>query len=340
LIKGVHFLEDTRRLLLLRWLTAQCSDESIDLIAMSGDAGFRRYFRFTTNNQSFIAVDSPPDKCNNEAFEFIQQRFLAAELCVPEIHAYEQQQGFFWLADLGDDLLADQLNESNMQLCYQQAISLLPRISQLPTQGLPVYDQAFVQLELSIFTEWLLEYHLDIHISVTDIQQLQACFDLLIANALEQPQVVMHRDFHSRNLMCVDDQLAVIDFQDAVVGPITYDIVSLLRDCYIKWPNEKVMLLLQEYIAVMNQQLSLKAYSQEQWQRWFDLMGLQRHIKASGIFARLHHRDGKSGYLADIPLTLSYIVDISANYSELSFLHDLVKIKVMPKMMAKKEHSN
>jgi len=298
---------------------------------MSGDAGFRRYFRFTNGSEKFIAVDSPIDKCNNTAFINVQKKLLANGIQVPKIFAVDEIAGFFCLSDLGDKLLGDELTASNMAARYKQAITLLPKIATTDQVGLPCFDHAFVETELTIFIEWLLNEHLNISLTDQDQSSLTDNFNVLIQSALDQPQVSMHRDFHSRNLMCLtDDELGVIDFQDAVVGPITYDIVSLLRDCYIKWPDKNVEELFSYYCTLITKELSLPNYSQTQWQRWFDLMGLQRHIKASGIFSRLFHRDNKNGYLKDIPLTLSYIVDVSKKYSELKFLHDLVKDIVLP----------
>ena len=304
------------------------------LIAMSGDAGFRRYFRFTKDKENLIAVDSPTDKCNNDAFIKVQKKLLAKGIQVPKILAVDEVAGFFCLSDLGDNLLGDELTLTNMAARYQQAITLLPKIAMVDQVGLPCYDRAFVEVELSIFIEWLLNEHLSISLTSQEKSSLAENFDVLIQSALEQPQVSMHRDFHSRNLMCLaNGELGVIDFQDAVVGPITYDIVSLLRDCYVKWPYEQVNELFLSFCTLITEQLSLPNYSPDQWQRWFDLMGLQRHIKASGIFARLFHRDHKQGYLNDIPLTLSYIIDISEKYSELHFLHQLVKESVLPALM-------
>ena len=328
-------MEDLRQSQLTQWLINFFALKECELSSMNGDAGFRRYFRFNKDNQSVIAVDSPADKCNNASFIYMQQQLELAGIKVPEILAYDEQQGFMCLSDLGNIELSQVLTAKNMTAHYQQAMLLLPQISSISQQHLPDYDEPFIQRELEIFPEWLLQEHLEITISNEDSKQLQTCFDFLITNALEQPKVVMHRDFHSRNIMLVDNELAVIDFQDAVIGPITYDVVSLLRDCYVKWPAEQVTGLLQNFIGLMTEKFSLQDISYQQWQKWFDLMGLQRHIKACGIFARLYHRDGKPSYLNDIPLTLSYIVDISAQYPECHFLHQLVKEKVIPTLSKK-----
>ncbi|WP_426359808.1 aminoglycoside phosphotransferase family protein [Pseudocolwellia sp. HL-MZ19] len=341
-------MNQSRLSLLEEWLCNYFKLDSITLKALTGDAGFRKYYRFSISGQPYIAVDAIPDKSNNLAFVEIQQVLHQQNINVPNIITYDLAQGFLCLSDFGNALFSDLLTLDNMEASYKEAIKLLPLIagSAIPTNyKLPRYDADFVHLECNIFSEWLLGTHLNINLSEQERSQLHTCFTVLVGNALEQPQVVMHRDFHSRNLMILNSsevtqdlgaiQLGVIDFQDAVIGPITYDIVSLLRDCYVKWPNDKVTGLFQYFCQLMDIENKYPNISQAQWQRWFDLMGMQRHVKASGIFARLYHRDDKTGYLQDIPLTLSYIVDISAKYSELSFLHDLVLHKVIPALAEK-----
>ena len=324
-------IKDVRQSQLITWLSEVFSTDKIVLLAMNGDAGFRRYFRFKYENQIYIAVDSPSKWCNNLAFNRIQHLLHEAHIQVPKIIAENKTEGFFCLSDLGDTLLSDIVSPETMAVYYQQAIAILPKISKLPCESFPVFDESFIQTELNIFVEWLLHEHLAIALTTQEQHQLEQCFSVLIANALSQPQVTMHRDYHSRNIMqTADKQLAIIDFQDAVCGPITYDIVSLLRDCYLKWPNENVSELLDYFIALQTAEHNLTGISKAQWQIWFDLMGLQRHIKASGIFARLYHRDNKTSYLKDIPLTLSYIVDISKRYDSLTFLAKLVSEKVLP----------
>lgn len=341
---GEHLQKDLRFNALTLWLEANFSAENLQLTPLLGDAGFRRYYRFNIDNQSYIAVDSPSDKCNNTAFIAIHQALLSSGVNVPEIIAVAQEDGFFCLQDLGQTLLADKLSPESMQDYYRQAIELLPSIakSQLTSDGyqLPSYDAEFIAMELGIFTEWLLEKYLKISLSDAQQSQLKVEFDCLINSALEQPQVTMHRDYHCRNLMLVDQQIVVIDFQDAVKGPITYDIVSLLRDCYVRWPQAQVTQLSDFYRNLVTQHWPDLEVSVDKWQRWFDLMGLQRHIKASGIFARLHLRDGKSGYLKDIPLTLGYIADIAAQYPEFNCLEQLIKTQVIPALTEKQNQDS
>lgn len=314
-------MRDQRKLQLYQWLSDIFQTEDFSLSSLDGDAGFRRYFRASIFERSYILVDSPVEKCNNQAFVDVQRRLIKQSIKVPEIIHYHPEQGFFCLSDLGTTCLGNLLAESNAGTWYRQAMAIIPEMAACEQDGLPLYDADFVQLELDIFEEWLLNAHLGLSLSAEDKNKLQSCFDVLIKSALEQPYCFMHRDFHCRNLMVEDGQIAVIDFQDAVKGPISYDLVSLLRDCYQKWPEALVSELLAEFVEKYSPKVPDYDHPLETWQRWFDLMGLQRHIKACGIFARLHHRDGKSGYLKDIPLTLSYIVDISSRYPELSYLH-------------------
>ena len=330
--------------LLKRWLCEQFAVDSIELTPITGDAGFRSYSRFIIENKTFIAVDAPGDKSNNQGFLAIQAAFLKKGLLVPEILAKDLRQGFFCLSDFGEQLFADTLTFTTMNNQYRKAIDLLPLISTIQVDSsydLPLYDRQFILTELEIFVDWLLAEHLAIYLNLQDKQSLAQCFNVLVESALGQPQVFMHRDFHSRNIMMLaDSNLGIIDFQDAVLGPITYDIVSLLRDCYIRWPDAEIKSLFTYFCQIMTQchhwegkafnVLDLKDISELKWQQWFDLMGLQRHIKAAGIFARLNYRDNKNGYLKDIPLTLAYIRDISALYPELSYMHELVKNKVIP----------
>jgi len=350
-IKGLSLLKENRMLELNNWLNQHFSTGSIKLNSLTGDAGFRVYYRFHFNGKSFIAVDAPPDKSNNDAFIKIQQALDKQGINVPEIIATDSKTGFFCLSDLGDVLFSEIVNSENMIEQYRKTINLLPAISNISfedKESLPIYDRAFIELELAIFQEWLLVEHLGIKLNSVELQQLSECFECLIDSALSQPQVVMHRDYHSRNIMMLaDNKLGIIDFQDAVQGPITYDVVSLLRDCYLRWPQHNVDVLFEYFCQIITKHYSLTSTStstststltlssidKSQWQRWFDLMGLQRHIKVAGIFSRLFHRDGKSNYLKDIPLTLEYIVDVSQLYPELLFLHKLVKERVLPAVL-------
>jgi N-acetylmuramate 1-kinase len=340
-------LPDPRFLSLSRWLQQYFENQAaphsiapVTLELISGDASFRRYFRLTRGDSSYIAVDSPPQLVPIAPFVALAKAYQSKGIKVPEVMLADEQAGFMLLSDLGDVQLLSLLNSGTVEGYYRQALALLPAITGVRASidaALPVYDAAFVQRELGIFSEWLIGVHLSLTLEDATSDMLSAAFALLTENALDQPQVGMHRDFHSRNLMVKDDSLWVIDFQDAVIGPVTYDAVSLLRDCYVRWSDATVQALAQHhYHLCLDAGLIPADVPFTQYQTWFDLMGLQRHIKAAGIFARLHHRDGKSGYLADIPLTLSYIVDIAARYPGLQPLSAWVAAAVLPALEAKR----
>ncbi|MCL1067157.1 phosphotransferase [Shewanella olleyana] len=331
-------LSDTRFILLTNWLSQYFKTEvSVELIC--GDASFRRYFRVQHLANSYIVSDSPIELVPILPFIQMADAYKKAGLLVPEIIAQDDKNGFVLQSDLGDEQLLNQLNEETATQLYQKALALLPQVAavtETENGPLPTYDQAFVKRELDIFVEWLLIKHLGITLSEQDKSIIENAFAELTVSALEQPAFGMHRDFHSRNILVVDKALALIDFQDAVIGPVTYDAVSLLRDCYIKWPVEVIDTLKHEHFTLcQNNQLISESVTFEQYQSWFDLMGLQRHIKAAGIFARLNHRDAKSGYLKDIPLTLSYIVEIAALYPKLMPFSQWVEQHVLTRMSDK-----
>jgi len=199
---------------------------------------------------------------------------------------------------------------------------------------LPPYDEKLLRFELSLFHDWLCGTHLGIELQEDEEAAWQSCCDLLVANALDQPQVFVHRDYHSRNLMVTEaDNPGILDFQDAVEGPLTYDLASLLKDCYVKWPADQVWQWALDFYTCSDSSIRERV-GEEQFRRFFELMGVQRHLKAAGIFARLNHRDGKDGYLADVPRTLSYIVELGSRYAELDFLVGLIEDRVLPGMGA------
>jgi N-acetylmuramate 1-kinase len=234
----------------------------------------------------------------------------------------DMQQGFLLLDDLGNKSYLDHLNDSSADNLYIDAIDALIKMQSIDAI-LPSYDEQKLQSEMDLFEEWYLNSHLKIKLTAKQKAILNGIFDLLIQNATEQPQVFVHRDYHSRNLMLTDkNNPGVIDYQDAIIGPITYDLVSLFKDCYIEWPREKVELWLDLYLARIT---PARLIDKETLLRWFDLMGVQRHLKVLGIFARLNYRDGKSQYLDDLPLTLKYIVDTCELYDDLQPLKHLLK---------------
>ena len=319
-------MSDARQGQLREWLETLELKPRGDLQVVSGDASFRRYFRYPHAERWLIAVDAPPPHESLQPFMAVAQRYLDEGLKVPRVHAFDEAQGFMVLDDFGDQLLFAQLGEVDQAAeLYQRALGLLPRVMRATSTALgalPEYNAEMLQRELDLFKDWLVERHLDTPLSEKQASTWHEVCELLLDNALSQPQVGVHRDYHSRNIMYTGEQghpdLALIDFQDAVRGPITYDAVSLLRDCYVKWPTAMVT----HSRAALKQRLHSERLldaqvSEEAFKRWFDLMGIQRHLKAAGIFARLLHRDEKPGYMADVPRTLEYIVEVSAEYAEL-----------------------
>ena len=328
-------MEDKREVALQAWCEAQTGVSQPTLEVVSGDASFRRYFRATNGQESLIAVDCPPEKEPMKPFLAVAQAYSEAGVTVPEVIAADLDQGFMLQSDFGQILLLSKLHPRNARQYYQQALAALPNIMSVrrTEQGeLPAFDTALLERELALFKDWLLKQHLKLDWRAEDDEIWNQFSQQMIDNALEQPQVGVHRDFHSRNLMLLDDdRIGIIDFQDAVLGPVTYDAVSLLRDCYIEWPDEVVNELsegLRQQLVESNH-LATQVESQ-QWQHWFDWMGLQRHTKAAGIFARLALRDHKPGYLQDVPRTLGYLQRVSANYSELSDYNRWLRERIIP----------
>jgi aminoglycoside/choline kinase family phosphotransferase len=281
-------------------------------------------------------MDAPPGLEDTERFVTIAGRLRDLGLNVPRVHAADPEQGFLLLDDLGDRHYLDALTAGTADRLYGDALGALAVIQACaPTDGLPEYDGPFLRRELAIFTEWLLGHYLEFALSPAERAGLDEAFELLVASALEQPRVCVHRDFHSRNLMVTDPPSpGILDFQDAVAGPVTYDPVSLLRDCYIAWPPEQVEAWAYGYFGLAVQSGILRPEHEGPFRRWFDLMGAQRHLKAAGIFARLAVRDGKPGYLGDIPRTLGYVTAIAPGYPELEPLAGLIRDRVLPGLLA------
>jgi len=328
---------DVRQQLLQTWVQQALTDLNLptaqgSLTTVSGDASFRRYFRQAVTDGSFIAVDAPPDKENNPIFVEIAQAWHEQGIAVPKVVKVDFEQGFMLLADMGDQLLLPLLNDDSADDLYDQAMDSLIHIAN-SQHVLPSYDQELLDREMALFRDWFLLEHLNFELTNNDERILRDTFELLRESALGQIQVPVHRDYHSRNIMVLkDNSLGIIDFQDAVQGAITYDLVSLLRDCYISWPQEKVHNWVRSYFAKAKKAQIIGAISEQQFILWFDWMGLQRHIKVAGIFARLAIRDGKQDYLNDIPLTLSYIVEVSSQYDALSEFHMWLQTRLLPKI--------
>ena len=316
---------DQRRDHLAHWAVNQIQqltgeDLTAELSVVSVDASFRRYFRLTGADSSWICVDAPPEKEDNPKFIAIARSWSEQGVHVPAVLSEDIDQGFMLLEDFGDQLLWPALHDGadheRVLSLYKQSIDELIRIQKLNADELPEYDGALLRQEVSLFSDWLCERQVSLSLSADEHRLIADVTDILVDSALAQPQVVVHRDYHSRNLMlCSDGALGVIDFQDAVRGAVTYDLVSLLRDCYVRWPHE----IVDELTAYYHEKASLAGVLDmpfDAFSRAFDLMGMQRHLKAAGIFARLNIRDGKAGYLADIPNTCVYLREVAGRYYE------------------------
>ena len=309
---------------LQQWLDSLSENNYKNLEPASADASFRQYFRVTDdkNNRTCIVMDAPPEKENCRPFLQVTELIRNVGVNAPAIISMDMKQGFILLDDLGTKPYLDHLDKSSADNLYIDAIEALINMQKIDAI-LPSYDEQLLQSEMDLFETWYLNRHLDIELNEAQKSILGNTFDLLIQNAIEQPQVFVHRDYHSRNLMITDENNpGVIDYQDAVIGPITYDLVSLFKDCYIEWPREKVELWLDLYLARIT---PARLIDKETLLRWFDLMGVQRHLKVLGIFARLNYRDGKPQYLDDLPLTLKYVVDTCDSYDELRPLKQLLE---------------
>jgi len=324
------------------WVEQTFSELNIDLAAdwqcvpVSGDASFRRYFRLLSHGMSWILMDAPPEKEDSHPFVQIARAWEPLDIHAPVVHAVDLEQGYMLLSDLGDDLYLDSLNDGNADQLYGNAFSALTRLQQCQAvEGypLPQYDNALLQREMDLFRDWFVRDLLGIELGAGVKHLLKEVSVFLVDSALDQPQVCVHRDYHSRNLLINgDDTPGVIDFQDAVIGPITYDLVSLLRDCYINWPDLRVYGWVDQFGEMLVTDQLLDTYDRDQFYRWFDLMGAQRHLKAVGIFARLNLRDGKPGYLGDIPRTLNYIIRVAGRYDTLATFSVWLQDVVVPAM--------
>lgn len=316
---------DDRIRLIRAWLDEQLEGRPYTLTPASADASFRRYFRATWSDGRAIVMDAPPDREDSRPFFTIAKAMRAAGLNVPEILAGDIGRGLALLSDFGSLHYLQALNDETAERLYGDAMTALLTL-QTGTLGiaLPDYDEALLQREMALFPDWLLERQMGFSLDDADRAALDDARQRLADSALEQPKVAVHRDYHSRNLMVVEENgPGIIDFQDAVTGPVTYDLVSLLRDCYITWPDDRIEEWVGTYFARANRAGLLAGTDVTTFTRWFDWMGMQRHLKASGIFARLNLRDGKPGYLGDIPRTLGYLSRVSARYPELANFHDL-----------------
>ena len=308
------------------------SDAAITLEPASEDASLRSYWRTRGAHDSAILMDAPPPE--NEklgAWLDIDARLRSAGLHAPEVLAEDRVAGFVLMEDLGTRLFLPELNESSVDALYARALDALVMMqTRVDARDLPPYDEQRLMTELEIMPTWFLQKHLGVSIECDDWDVIELAFRRLIDNALAQPRAFLFRDFHSRNLMIVDDNgPGLVDFQDALHGPLTYDLVSLLRDCYIEWDEARVYAWAEAHRVRLREAGVLDEHvDAQQWRRWFDLMGLQRHVKVLGIFCRLWYRDGKRGYLNDLPRVWNYVRGVASQYPEFAEFIALMEGKI------------
>ncbi len=326
-------MNDARLEQIERWLAEEVGLAGFSLRPASADASFRRYFRVTLEGgESHIVMDAPPGREDCRPFVTVARALAGFGLQVPEIVALDLEQGFLLLGDLGDTPYLQVLDEASADPLYRDAIDALVTMQARGTlEGapLPPYDYALLMEEMALFRYWLLERHLGIE----PPPWLDATFEWLAGEVLAERRVWVHRDYHSRNLMVTErNNPGILDFQDAVIGPQSYDLVSLLKDCYIAWPRRHVVAWVEYYFERASEAGLCEGLEFGTLLRRFDRMGVQRHLKAAGIFARLNHRDGKPGYLGDIPRTLGYIVEVAHGEPRLAALGELVEERVLPRL--------
>ncbi len=322
----------SRSAALRRFTSSALGNDAIAIEPASADASFRSYWRVDSAQGSRIVMDAPPDKENIEPWLDIGARLQAAGLHVPEVFAVDREQGFILMEDLGSRAYLPELNDASAGTLYGDALDALLRMqTKVDPTGLPVFDEVFLTMELELMPEWFLRRHLGRDIACEEWDVIELAFMRLIAAARGQPQTFMHRDYHSRNLMVAphDGTLrnpGIIDFQGAMIGPVTYDLASLLRDCYIEWDAERVEGWLESHRRQLVHARLIDSHTDAaRFRRWFDLTGLQRHIKVLGIFCRLCYRDGKTHYLADLPLVWRYVMTVARGYADLAPLAELLE---------------
>ncbi len=329
--------QDARFALIHEWLSRDLGLRPERIEAASSDASFRRYFRAFHDGKTFIVMDAPPDKEDVRPYLKVTRLLEEIGVHVPHVHETDVTRGLLLLEDLGGTHYLSRLNAGDApDSLYGDALKVLTDIQvlgQAAAQELPPYDREVLGRELALMPEWFCKQHLGLALSAAQSQLIATAFEFLIREALAQPAVLVHRDYHSRNLMVLTDRNpGVLDFQDALRGPIGYDLVSLLKDCYISWPRERVEQWVLQYREGLQARGGHAGTDGSEFLRWFDLIGVQRHIKVLGIFARLWYRDRKPGYLRDLPLTLEYVRDTCARYEELAELGQFIEQHVVPEL--------
>lgn len=314
----------------LAWARQALSNPTLELERASTDAGFRSYWRTVGISPSRIVMDSPPDLEDVRPWLAMRDVLASGDVRVPQVLAEDIDAGFLVLEDLGVNTYLHDIDATNADAMFDAAIDQLLKLqAPQPPADLPRFDEAMLARELRLFDEWFCGKHLGLTLDCGDLETLDAAYRHLIDSALAQPQVLVHRDFMPRNLMRADGGPAVLDFQDAVIGPIAYDALSLFKDAFLSWPTERVDGWLRHYHARATK-AGLSLPPLERFLRDADLIGVQRHLKVIGIFSRLNYRDHKPKYLADVPRFFVYLDEVLPKYPELSGLHDFINHKVKP----------
>ncbi len=325
-----------REQLIQSWIASVLGSDQFETHFLAGDASFRRYARIKLNNKTFMLMDAPPEKEDCVPFVTIDEFFDAHGVRVPHIVAKDLENGFLLLEDFGDVLLSNLLNDQTVDTYYEQSFKQLIQLQSIPGEGqFPAYSYEKLISEMELLTDWMLPA-LKIQPTESESALIKRTFAILANAALAQPQVIVHRDFHSRNLMKIENEteLGVIDFQDAVIGADTYDLISITRDAYVQWNADRVY----HWFKVFYDLLPAAAKQDrdfEQFKKDADMMAIQRHIKILGIFVRLFERDGKSGYLKDLPRVMWYLREETKDYPELQPFMQFIHEKVMPAFEAK-----
>ena len=341
---GLPDASDSRLADLTRWVFDDLGFAGGRIAPASVDASFRRYFRVTRGEDTYIVMDAPPDKEGLGPFLSVARLLLGMGVNVPVVLAKDPQRGFLLLSDLGQRQYLDELvlNGAADRL-YADALGALSTM-QLAGAGtardLPRYDHALLMREMELMPEWFLRHHLGLQVSAAERAMLERLFETLAQSALAQPATFVHRDYHSRNLLVTAaDNPGILDFQDAVWGPVTYDLASLLKDCYIAWPAARVRAWALQYRAQLLDKGFPLGATEPEFIHWFDLVGLQRHIKVLGIFARLFYRDGKAQYLKDLPRVLRYTRDAAEGYAETAQFADFIAKRIEPEFLDAQERA-
>jgi N-acetylmuramate 1-kinase len=335
---------DARLALIQDWLSRELGLRVERVEPASVDASFRRYFRARLPGSTRIVMDAPPGKEDVRPYLKVTRLLENVGMHVPHVHEADEARGLLLLEDLGSTHYLSRLrNGGNVDALYGDALGALAELQVRGREAagdLPAYDRAALLREMMLMPEWFCTRHLGLALTPAESALFQRTFSFLIDEALAQPQVFVHRDYHSRNLMVVKERNpGVLDFQDAVRGPLGYDLASLLKDCYIAWPRERVERWLLEYRRGLKARGMDAGGDEREFLRWFDLIGVQRHVKVLGIFARLWYRDGKPGYLPDLPLTLDYVRDAAARYAELRDFSRFIEQRVVPGLAAANERA-